>query len=320
MGEKPEDDQEQPSNFRKKALRWLRDQNIILAIKKKEREIREFEENEAALKKGTAAKPDITNIRLKLMRDLEAMKPHQDEKTYDFVEKCSLFLLMVKEKEIIDENIPQGALEFFRSHPLKAKHTDKDLEQAFEKGEREGAEAQKVVDAAALEARVKELTSFDAQLKTVEEWHKGGWVFTMKDLDEMGFFDWQIQRDKSLPKVAAPSTNQTSSETTHTGHSNPEIRTAIDKQNFGIGAAGDSVTAKVTMDGCTQLVKFDVRGPPGITGRYCSQPVPNTSSLVKGQVTMDISASAPLGKNVVTFAASDPNGSTGSTSYYLYVV
>jgi hypothetical protein len=127
MSEKLAGDGKGSSDWTQKSLEWLRNLRIFLAIKKTDKEIDDLGKSEAVLRNGPRDSSEMANIRLKANRDLEAMKPNLDEKTYDLAEKYTLFGLVLKESGVTDENLGQAALEFIRSHPTKAKYSDGEL-------------------------------------------------------------------------------------------------------------------------------------------------------------------------------------------------
>ena len=114
MDEGADKDDERWPSWRKVALEQLKDIHIINALRKATRILKEGDEAERLLKEGIKTPTEVANIKLKLLHDLEAMKPRVDEKTYEYVENQVLFAIEVMENGISNDNIPQGALEFAR--------------------------------------------------------------------------------------------------------------------------------------------------------------------------------------------------------------
>ena len=186
-------------DWTQKSLEWLRNLRISLAIKKVDKEIRDLNENEAVLRNGPKNSFEMANIRLKVNRDLEAMRQNLDEKTYDSVGNYVQYALTLKEAGVTDENVVQSALEFHRSHPAKVKYTDIELTQKVQRAAEEAEKRQKALDDEVLRKRIIEEHTLEKELEVINKWRAAGLVFGGRDLEEMGFLTWLAQRSRSSP-------------------------------------------------------------------------------------------------------------------------
>lgn len=162
--------------------------------------------------------------------------------------------------------------------------------------------------------------SFDGELKVIEKWEKAGFVFFLKDLENMGFLDWLIQRPPSPPQAQASRATRTSAEFTFTNHIDSQIIIAFNRSNWGVTSAGGSITTHVTMEGCSESVKLNVQGPSHTKWNCNYKTSPSDTRLVTGELTVYVPASLSSGKYELTITASDPNGRKGTTSYFLTVI
>lgn len=203
-------------------LRFLRRQRIILALRKINKDVLEFDEAEKALRNGALGRQADANVRLRLDRDLETMKPSLGDKKHGIVIYLAHFGLKVKEERINDENLPQAALEYQRSTPLNVEFTRAELQREVLKASVEAAGNQKEID----DRELAEYTPFmkkyydlaykvaDEQSKRKEplkemidnilEYRGLGLVYTWKDLAETGFFSWLMADPELRQSVAFP--------------------------------------------------------------------------------------------------------------------
>lgn len=204
------------------ALRLLRQQRIILSIKKANKDLKEFDKAEAVLRGGAQGRPADANARLRLDRDLEAMKPNLGDKTYGILKHLAHFALKAKEEGISDENLPQAALEYQRSTPLNVEFTRAELRSEAQRASGEAAKNQKEIDDKELARYTPYMSKyFDLAYKVADEQSKKkdpltemidnileyrgvGLVYTGKDLVEMGFFSWSMAIPTLRTSVAFP--------------------------------------------------------------------------------------------------------------------
>lgn len=329
MGKEPKDVGKMPDDYRQGALDWLKDQHIILAIKKINREIRDFDKAEEVLKKGTTSQSDIANARLTVKRNLQILKPQLDEKIYDQVEKFALNHLEMMEKGIAPENISQAVLEYTLSHPLKAKHTDNDLKQAIDKGVEDGARVQKAIDDITLQQELAKATSFDAQLKVIEEAIDAGIVFGPKQLDKMGFTDFLMGRLKPDVQSSMASVSNTATKPTEDQFAKKVISLQKERAMVMIVSEptrktkpGGSIQTKVTMLDCSKPAEITLGGPEGFgtawelrTNQRQYDPLPMT----EGNLTFSVPTSASPITYQLTLRVKDSRGKIGSTTFFLDV-
>jgi hypothetical protein len=160
--------------------------------------------------------------------------------------------------------------------------------------------------------------TIEKKIEVVNEFRAAGLVFGGKDLEEMGFLKWLAQGSPPSPSSPPPYADQTPPKRPSTRYTDSEIKIAFDR-NFGSAAAGGYITTTVIMDGCSEFVKIDVQMPSKTKLKCSFKTIPCGTPLVKGDLTVYVPASVPLGDHELTIKASDPSGKTGITSYFLTV-
>jgi hypothetical protein len=324
----------QPDDWSDENLERLKDLHIIYEIKKMLKLIRELDEAANALKGGTPSQSDTTNTRLMVMRNLEEMKQRLPEKTYEIVEMNVLFALALREKGITPENIPQWALEFARSHPLKAKYTNADLEKATKDATEIGRQVQKVVDDQELDRKLAEAHSFKAKLDVVKEFIDANLVYGGKQLDEMGFTDFLIWRAMGSPKDHVPrmngpqvtstlaQTTQPSNQVTSTDDEDAPMLVTFDEPS-GKVQRSSTIMVPLTITHYAKPLKVDIRsrllGGSGIKYRlYPAEPSAEGFSP-RCLLQLDVPNFAPTGGHELKLVVNDAEGKIGEASYFLNI-
>lgn len=258
---------------------------MLLKLKRVDKDIEDFDKAKTVLENDPRERSTNKNINLKLDRDLLAMKPQLDEKTYDITEHYTHFARKVKEDKISDENLPQAAFEYQRSFPLKVKFTLNEMNLKCQQASDEARKDQKAIDDEVLARREAEMHSIDGELKVIKKWEEAELVHTSKGLEKMGFPDWLIQRPPSPPQAPTSHVTQTSAKYTSHNQVDSQVIVVLDR-NFGFAKAGGYITTLVTMQGCSEPVKLNVQGPFVTKWNYSYKAIPGGTPFVKGELTV----------------------------------
>ncbi|MGD0319344.1 MAG: hypothetical protein ABSB56_06600 [Nitrososphaerales archaeon] len=206
-------------------LKRIKRGKMLIALKKVYKELEDISKKTATSSNGTQDVSANTNANLTVARELEAMKPRLDDKTYDAVDHYTRFGRKIKEQNISDENMPQAALEYARTSPTKAKFTAADLELARAKAVGEGAKLQKEIDDKELaeyrpfvgfceklldkvhaqQIEIRKQNSVEGMIENINNYREAGLVLIKKDLEEMGFFEWLMTHPRPPTMSQMPS-------------------------------------------------------------------------------------------------------------------